>query len=448
MNTFTEFRQDTTRVSDGITCQNDSYDRATMARGRKMRMLLVHNRYQQPGGEDMVFDAEAALLAKHGHAVEHLIFDNDAIVPQRSALDSVRLAGAVVWSHQGYEAVRKTIRAFRPDVVHFHNTFPLVSPAGYYAARAERVPVVQTLHNFRLLCANGLFYRDGHICEDCLGKVVPTPGIVHACYRRSRTATGATVAMLTAHRALRTWTRLVDCYIVLGEFARQKFIEGGLPATKIVVKPNFVPDPSCGNGRGQYALFVGRLSPEKGIGTLLQAWQRLGETIPLKIVGDGPLAADVADAQRQVPGIEWLGRLAPAATTAAMQDAALLIFPSEWYEAGLARTILESFAAGTPVVTPRLGTMRDLIHEGETGLHFRAGDPDDLARVVADAFSRPDALARMRGQARAEFDAHYTAEENYHHLMEIYRGVTRKEHNRSTSYSEPIHGTNTEYTSV
>ncbi|MDQ6833038.1 MAG: glycosyltransferase family 4 protein, partial [Chloroflexota bacterium] len=199
---------------------------------------------------------------------------------------------------------------------------------------------------------------------------------------------------------------------------------------------------------GQYALFVGRLSPEKGIGTLLKAWQRLGETIPLKIVGDGPLAADVADAQRQMPGVEWLGRLAPAATTAAMQDAALLIFPSEWYEAGLARTILESFAAGTPVVTPRLGTMRDLIQDGETGLHFRAGDPDDLARVVADAFSRPDALARMRGQARAEFDARYTAEENYHHLMEIYRGVTRKEDNRSTSYSDPTYGTNTEYTSI
>jgi glycosyltransferase involved in cell wall biosynthesis len=382
-------------------------------------MLLVHNCYQQPGGEDMVFASEASLLAAHGHAVQQLVVDNDAIAPQRSALDSARLAGATVWSRQGYTAVRNAIRTFHPDLVHFHNTFPLISPAGYYAARAERIPVIQTLHNFRLLCANGLFYRDGHLCEDCLGKPVPLPGIVHACYRDSRAASGAAVTMQTVHRALGSWTRMVDRYIALGEFARQKFIEGGLPAHKLVIKPNFVPDSPIGDGRGGYALFVGRLSAEKGIQTLLRAWERLGGTIPLKIAGDGPLAGDVADALRRVPGIEWLGRLSPTAVTTAMQDAALLVFPSEWYE-GLPRTILESFAIGTPVVAANLGAMREIIRDGETGRHFQRGDPADLARVVAGAFAHPEQLARMRARVRAEFESRYTAEENYHQLMEIY----------------------------
>ena len=412
-----------------------------------MRALLVHNRYQQLGGEDMVFAAEAALLVEHGHDVKQLIFDNDTIAARPSVLDSLRLAGATVWSRKGYATVRDAIHAFRPDVVHFHNTFPLISPAGYYAARAERVPIVQTLHNFRLLCANGLFYRDGHVCEDCLGKPVPLPGVLHGCYRGSRAATGATAAMLTTHRVARTWTRLVGRYIVLSEFARKKFIQGGLPEEKLIMKANFVPDPSAGDGGGNYALFAGRLSSEKGIRTLLKAWQRLPARVPLKIVGDGPLAAEVADALPGLPDVEWLGRLSPAEVIGAMRDASLLVFPSECYE-GLSRTILESFAAGTPVVAPDLGTMHDLIRDGETGLHFRAGDADDLARVVAGAFARPDALARMRGHARAEFEAYYTAEDNYRQLIGIYGAVTRKEGGRSTGYREPISGAATEQTSV
>lgn len=402
---------------------NDRGEGMTVPPDERMRILLVHNRYQQPGGEDMVFASEAALLMAHGHAVESLVFDNDAIGPRRSALDAARLAATTIWSRHGHAAVRGAIRTFRPDVIHFHNTFPLISPAGYYAARAEGVPVVQTLHNFRLLCANGLFYRDGHICEDCLGKPVPLPGVVHACYRESRAMSGAAVAMLTTHRALHTWTRTVNRYIVLGEFARQKFIQGGLPAEKLAIKPNFVPDPSVGDGGGNYALFVGRLSPEKGIGTLLQAWERLAAKIPLKIAGDGPLAGDVADAARRLLGVEWLGRLSPAAVTTAMQDATLLIFPSAWYEGGVPRTILESLAVGTPVVAPDLGSMGEIIRDGHTGMPFKGGDPADLARVVGDAFAHPAGLVRMRAQARAEFEARYTAEANYRMLMDIYSQV-------------------------
>jgi glycosyltransferase involved in cell wall biosynthesis len=423
-----------------MTSQQNRDDTTAAPGVGKMRVLIAHNRYQQPGGEDMLSEAEADLLTAHGHAVEYLVFDNDAIAPRRSALDSVRLAGATVWSRQGHTAVRDAIRAFRPDVVHFHNTFPLISPAGYYAARAEGVPVVQTLHNFRLLCANGLFYRDGHICEDCLGKAVPLPGVVHSCYRDSRSASGAVVTMLTAHRAARTWTRMVDRYIVTGEFQRQKFIQGGLPAEKLAIKTNFVPDPSPGDGRGNYALFVGRLSPEKGIRTLLQAWERLGGKIPLKIAGDGPLAGDVAAAQGRLPGVEWLGRLSPAAVTTAMQEAALLIFPSEWYE-GQPRTILESFAVGTPVVAANLGAMGEMIRAYHTGVHFRPGDPGDLARAVEEVFANPTALARMRARTRAEFETCYTAEENERQLIDIYRQVAEERRQAGSVRTRSAYGT-------
>ena len=207
------------------------------------------------------------------------------------------------------------------------------------------------------------------------------------------------------------------------QLLRPRFIGVLPPAEKLAIKPNFVPDPSVGDGGGNYALFVGRLSPEKGIGTLLQAWERLAAKIPLKIAGDGPLAGDVADAARRLLGVEWLGRLSPAAVTTAMQDATLLIFPSAWYEGGVPRTILESLAVGTPVVAPDLGSMGEIIRDGHTGMPFKGGDPADLARVVGDAFAHPAGLVRMRAQARAEFEARYTAEANYRMLMDIYSQV-------------------------
>lgn len=389
-----------------------------------MRVLLVHNHYQQPGGEDRVFAAEAALLTAHGHDVRQLAFDNDAIPARRAALQSARLAGETIWSPDGFARVRAAARAFRPDVAHFHNTFPLISPAGYYAARAEGVPIVQTLHNYRLFCVDGVFYRDGHVCEDCLHKPIPLPGVIHKCYRDSRAASGVTAAMLATHRALRTWTRAIDRYIVLTEFSRAKFVQGGLPPDKLMVKPNFVsPDPGIGAGRGGYALFVGRLSPEKGIEILLRAWRQLGGRIPLKIIGDGPLASIVADAAREIPGVEWLAQLPPPAVADAMHAATALIFPSDWFETfGL--VIVEAFACGTPVIAPNFGTMGEIIRDGETGLHYRPGDADHLATTVKNAFARLPILQAMRATARTEYEARYTAEKNYHRLLEIYASIT------------------------
>ncbi len=377
---------------------------------------LIHNHYQQVGGEDQVFAAEAGLLEAHDHRVLRYTMHNDQV----ASLNPLTLARSTVWNGEVYRELRALIRRERPQVAHFHNTFPLISPAAYYASKAEGVPVVQTLHNYRLLCPNALFFRDGRPCEDCLGKPIPWPGVVHACYRGSRAASGAVAAMLTAHRGLGTWTRTVDVYIALTEFVRQKFIQGGIPAEKIVVKPNFVhPDPGLGGGRGEYALFVGRLSPEKGVDTLLAGWEQLGGRVPLKIVGDGPLASRVAEATQKLRGVEWLGRQPGERVLALMKEARILLLPSLWYE-NLPMVVIEAYAAGLPVVGSDLGSVAALIDPGRTGLHFRSEDPEDLTVQVEWALTHPTELARMRREARAEFEAEYTAEKNYWRLMEIY----------------------------
>lgn len=389
-----------------------------------MKILQVHNHYQQSGGEDQVFAAEASMLEEHGCRVFRYTVHNNRI----KGMNSLTLAKNTLWNKAIAREVRETIRKVRPDVVHFHNTFPLVSPSAYYAAKAEDISVVQTLHNYRLLCPNALFFRDGHVCEDCMGKFTPWPGILHACYRESRAATGVTIGMLSVHRVLRTYSRMVDVYIALTDFARQKFIQGGLPAEKIAVKPNFVDsDPGIGDGQGGYAFFVGRLSQEKGISTLLAALEKIGGKIPLKIVGDGPLSSQVAKASQRISGIEWLGHKPRQSVLGLMKDAAVLIFPSIWYE-GFPVTIVEAYSAGLPVIASNLGSMSSIIEDKRTGLHFCPGDPEDLATQVDWIISHPEERERMRREARAEYEARYTVERNYEMLMEIYERAISQAH--------------------
>jgi len=380
-------------------------------------VVAVHNYYQQPGGEDQIFAAEGRLLEAHGHRVLRYTTHNDLV----RGMNPLALAWRTIWNGKVYRELRELLREERPDVVHFHNTFPLISPAAYYAAKAEGVPVVQRLPNYRLLCPNALFLCDGQVCEDCLGKPIPWPGVIRRCYRQSLGATAAVAAMLAFHHAMRTWTRKVDLYIALTEFGRDKFVQGGLPADRIVVKPNFLlHDPGQADGCGKYALFVGRLSPEKGLGTLLMAWERLGGDVPLKIAGDGPLVSKVTEAAGRLPGVEYLGRASKEEVLALMKDALLLVFPSTWYE-GFPNVIVEAYSVGLPVLSSDLGSMSSLIHHGRTGLHFRPGDPDDLAGQVEWALTHPHELGRMRREARQEFEQKYTAERNYEMLIGIYQ---------------------------
>lgn len=382
-----------------------------------MRILMLHNRYLIPGGEDQSTAAEAALLSENGHYVELLEQDNTLI----ERLGKSRTALRTVWSRDSFARVAEALVAGKFDILHVQNFFPLWSPSVYYAASRCRIPVVQTLRNYRLFCVNATFYRENKVCEDCLGRMVPWPGIVHGCYRGSRAGSAVVAAMIGTHRLLRTWERRVSLYIALTEFARDKFIEGGLPAEKIVVKPNFVsPSPVPGSGGGGYAIFIGRLSPEKGISTLLQAWTSAECPLPLKIVGDGPCEDLVRSAATAGSAVEYLGKRSSADVFELLRHAEVLVFPSEWYE-GMPRTVIEAFALGTPVLASKIGATASMIVDRQTGLHFEPGNAVDLKRRVEWCSRNLAALRSMRNNTRAVFEAGYTGGSNIDLLLDVYR---------------------------
>ena len=387
-----------------------------------MNIIVCHNFYQQPGGEDRVFRDEIALLDSRGHRVVPFTMHNDAV----SQMSRVGLAARTIWNGRSARQLRDLVRREQADVVHFHNTLPLISPSAYYAARAEGAAVVQTLHNYRLLCPKSTFFRNGTVCEACQGKRIPWPAVRHACYREDRSASAVVTAMLSTHRILRTYINAVDTHIAVSEFSRQKFIEGGLPASKISIKPNFVdPDPGPGRGDGGYAMYLGRLSPEKGIETLLTAWDRLRGIVPLKVVGNGPLAERVAKAVDGNPSITWLPGKDDAEVEGIMSRASFLIVPSTNYE-GFPKTIVEALSQGTPVVASRLGPMAEVIDHGRTGLHFDPGCPRDLADRVQQLVADPSSLSSMRVEARNEYLKRYTPDVNYQMLMGIYQASLRR----------------------
>lgn len=383
-----------------------------------MKILVVHNHYRESGGEDAVFAAETSLLRQSGHKVIEYTEDNRRI----NQMNRVVAAAHTIWSRPSQHRLLQILRDTQCHVVHFHNTFLLISPSAYYACREVDVPVVQTLHNYRLLCPAATLYRNGRLCEDCFSKTPPWPALVHGCYHGSRAYTAVVAVMLAIHRWLKTWQKQVDVYIALTEFTRRKFIEGGLPAEKIVVKPNFLyRDPGMREGNGSYALFVGRLSPEKGVWTVLQAWQYV-KKIPLKLVGDGPLIDKVqAFVQKEkLERVEVQGRCTREEVLTLMKGARFLVFPSEWYET-FGRVAIEAFACGVPVIASRLGAMAEIVEDGRTGLHFTPGDPEDLAAKVKWAWTDPQRMLEMGREARAEYQAKYTAERNYQMLMDIYQ---------------------------
>jgi glycosyltransferase involved in cell wall biosynthesis len=384
---------------------------------RPLNIISVHNHYLMAGGEDQVFESEARLLREGGHQVTQVEEQN--AFPD-SVTKKIGMAVDCVWSRSWHQKFRARLQSSRPDVVHIHNLFPRISPSIYYACRREGVPVVQTLHNYRLLCAGAELYRDGKVCEECLDHGV-LRGVRHGCYQGSKLGTAVLTLMVDVHRRAHTWSKMVDCYIALTEFSRSKLIAGGLPADRIRVKPNFVlPDPGAKTGLGDYALFVGRLVQSKGVPLMLEAWREL-TAIPLHIVGDGPCREQIESQQRagKLPSVTYHGRLPRAETLAVMKNARVLIFPSEWYE-GFPVTIAEAFACGVPVVGSRLGAMQEIIADGESGLHFQAGDVHDLRRKMQWVWEHPVDVVRMGARARQEFEQKYAAERNLLMLEEAY----------------------------
>ena len=380
-----------------------------------MRILCLHNYYQWSGGEDRVFESEVELLRSRGHEVMTYTRHNRDI---RQA--TLATALSTLWNPRTYGEIRSLIQQQRPDIMHCGNIFPLISPSAYYAARSCKVPVIQTLQNFRLLCPDSTLFRDGRHCHDCVGRRVAWPGVRHACYRGSRAATAVVAAMQTFHRSLGTWQRAVNTFVAVSAYVSETFRQAQLPMAPVVVKPNFVVrDPGMGDGGGKYALFAGRLVPEKGIEVLLEAFAN--STKALKILGAGPLEPRVREVAASQANVEFLGQRSPDEVARWMQQASMLIVPSEWAEAfGL--VVVEAFACGTPVLAARSGALPELVKPGYNGHLFEPGKAGSLLEALA----RLEAGECLRANARHSYETEFTAEVNYGSLMSIYENALER----------------------
>ncbi|RYZ74427.1 MAG: glycosyltransferase [Proteobacteria bacterium] len=376
-------------------------------RDKKWRVLVVHGYYQQRGGEDTVFETETAAMEDAGWAVDRLVGRNDDL----EGLPKHVLAAKSVWNREWERKVRDRIREFRPEIVHFHNTFPMISPSAIWTAKREGVPVVQTLHNFRLGCLNGVLFRDGEVCTDCLGRT-PLLGVRRGCYR-GRSASAVAAVGLQTHRLIGTYRHIVDRFIVLTEASKELYLQMGLPAEKLVVKPNFLyPDPPIGSGQGGYAMFAGRLSVEKGIHVLLKTWRSDPRLPLLKIVGDGPVRSDVDAAAKELPNLEVLGARPREEVAELLRGAECLVMPSVWYE-GCPMVMVEALASGTPVVASDFPTLRELI--GDSGEFFAAGDSAGLSEAIRSNFSH-----NRRQSARQRHQSLFSAASSLERLGALY----------------------------
>lgn len=386
-----------------------------------MRILLSHNFYQQAGGEDRVFAFEGQLLEEAGHEVLRVRKSNDEIRTE-SFGDQLSAAAATIWSRSSFSEYSRLVADFRPDVAHFHNVFPLISPSAFAACSRAGVPVVQTLHNFRLVCAGATLFRDGRVCEDCLGRTFGWPALQHACYRSSRLGSTVVAAMGALHRSAGTWDRHVDLFVALTEFHKKKLAAGGLDARRMVVKANSVaPSSVVRSEPGSYFLFAGRLGAEKGLDVLLRAWR--GLDMPLHIAGAGELEPAVVEAARNNPSIRFLGWIDADEMSRQLLGARALVVPSSWYEA-FPINILEAMAVGLPTVASRLGSLAEIIDDGRTGRLFAAGDDAALRSLVEELWRDGDQSLRLGQAARDNAAARFSAQANLASLESVYAQAT------------------------
>lgn len=398
-----------------------------------MRVLVVHNRYRSdaPSGENHVVDAETTLLREGGHTIEAFEVSSDAIASFGRARRA-SLPAQVVWAPGSRRDLARAIAGFRPDVVHLHNTFPLLSPSVLAATRAAAVPVVATLHNYRLICAGGTLFRDGAVCHDCVG-ASPLPGIRHGCYRDSSILTmpNATSIVVNTGR----WRRDVDAFIALSSAEAAVFARAGFPADRLVVKPNFVRDRNDGAAlarrrrAGEHVLYLGRLAPEKGISVLREAWTRHqpagGFTHQLVIAGGGPLADEVQAWAANDPSVEFVGHRSAAECADLIDRAITVVVPSVWEETfGL--VVVEAKVAGVPAVATDHASFPDLIESGRDGLLVPPGDAVSLARALAVLDADPARAEAMGSAARTSYEQRYTPERNLRQLEEIYEGAVAR----------------------
>ncbi|MEU7951321.1 glycosyltransferase family 4 protein [Micromonospora chalcea] len=345
-----------------------------------MRIVVAHNRYReaQPSGENTIVDAEIAQLTAAGVEVLPFLRSSDEI-PSMSKPAKALLPISPIWAPKAQHDLDRLLTEHRPDVLHLHNPYPLLSPWVVRTAHKRGVPVVQTVHNYRQVCSSGLYFRDGVICQDCRGRALGVPAIVHRCYRNSRAQSALMATTLAVHRP--TW-KSVDRYIALTTAVADHLRDYGIPDERIVVKPNAVPDPGTPAPVGNGFLFMGRLSPEKGLDLLLAAWRRhpVGALGPLRIAGDGELRplAEAAAAER--PDVLYLGQLDRSGVRAALADSSVVLATSTWHDV-LPTVIIEALASGRPVLGTALGGIPYLV--GADGPREPAGTgPAEVATAA------------------------------------------------------------------
>jgi glycosyltransferase involved in cell wall biosynthesis len=387
-----------------------------------MRILQAHSRHATRGGADHVIDRERDLLVAAGHDVEQYFTE-----PASGA--GLRQAAAAVWNVRAAREVRERIRAWRPDVLHVHTPFPTLSPAVFWAAHAENVATVSTVHSYRYSCIAATLRRDGHICEDCIESTLKLPGVRHRCYKNSVAASGVMTASLGLHRGIGTFDKRVGCFLTMTDFARNLLVRDGIPEDHIRVKPNCMDDPGEQvpfDDRDPVVLFVGRLVPEKGITALLAAWRATTTRgCRLVVVGDGPLRDEVESAAATDPSIDFRGWVSEEAVMQAQRSARLTVVPSEWYEAGPPLVMLQALASGTPLVTCDLENVAATAVGSGAALPFRTGDAASLAETLSRALADPSAGAAMGRAGRGLYLRDHTPEVTLEILESTYRSVTR-----------------------
>jgi glycosyltransferase involved in cell wall biosynthesis len=390
-----------------------------------VKILIVHNHYQQLGGEQMAVEAQVSLLRERGHRVI-LYMRNNAEIERYRLWQKAAFFPEAVFSRRTYHEIRTLIARERPDVAHVHNVFPLISPSVYRALKDSGIPVVQTVHNFRFLCPNALFYTHGRICERC-----KYGNTLHAvrwkCYRQSYILSTLYALTVGLHRRAGTFN-LIDQFIALTEFTAQKLVESRLTTQdKISVLGNFLPDPLPAPGsfdkREPYVVYLGRLSPEKGVEILLDAVTGLPD-LRVKIAGDGPQTGVLQTIARQqgLQQVEFLGRVAGEEKWGLLRHATAVVVPSVWYEA-FPFVVLESLAAGTPVVASNLGSLPYVVEDGKSGLLFRAGDSQDLREKLAWLVQHPSEALQMGRYGRQVVEKRFSASAHYEELMQIYSSL-------------------------
>lgn len=382
---------------------------------KPLHITFAHNRYLFRGGEDESREQEMAMLRAQGHRVSEYVVDNRDL-PKSNYLSA---GFRSVWNRVEHDRMRDFLREMRPDILKVDNYFPLLSPAIFDAAKSEGVATLLSMRNYRVICPAATLYRDGATCTECVGQRFATPAIRHRCYRDSFLQSSAVVLSNAYAHLHGTWQHSIDQYIAVSQFVKDQLVQGGFPAEKISVKPNCIADTGVGDGAGRYALFAGRLTVEKGVRTLLNAWRQIGSTLPLRIIGEGPLETEVRASLDELPAVEYLGRRPIAEVCDLLGHATALIFPSEWMEP-FGRTIIEAYSKGTPVIAADTLPMRDMVDHQETGLLYAAGRPEALTAAVRWLLSDAQQLSRMRIQARKRYLRDFSVERNYEAMTEIF----------------------------